>query len=171
MEDEDRILAEAEAITAARKAEAAAKRPQGAPLLHPANFSNSILELPFFDHTVIPFAPPKPGVYLRRQQLEESKKVAINQQAHSQKVAKTLDAILTELKVPTAPEVMSRAASGMYLALHSEALHLVDLKLQSQRPAAKALEEGRGKRTIKAKNPRYEETIQAPPAKRNRLMR
>lgn len=174
--EEDQILQQAEVIAAARKAEAAAKRPQGAPLLHPATFSNSILELPFFDHTVIPYAPPKPGVYLRRHQLEESKKAAVNQQAHSQKVAKTLEGILNDtVQVAAAPEIMSRAMSGMYLALHSEALHLVDLKLRNQRTTTKggaaAFEEGRGKRAVKGKNPRFDETVPAPPAKRNRPTR
>jgi hypothetical protein len=77
--EEDKILAQAEAITDARKAQAAAKRSQGAPLKHPSSFSNSISELPFFDHCVIPFAPSKPGVYLRRAMLEESKKTASQQ--------------------------------------------------------------------------------------------
>jgi hypothetical protein len=172
-EDEDQILAQAEEILEARKAEAAAKRPQGAPLLHPASFSNSISELPFFDHTVVPMAPPKPGVYLRRAMVEESKKAAVNQAAHSQKVSKTLEVVLADTaKVAPSPTMMTRAVTGMFLALHSEALHLVELKLHNQRAAGKvAGEEGRGKRTIKAKNPRYEEPLPPHPSKRNRPSR
>jgi hypothetical protein len=44
--------------------------------MHDTSFSNSVSELPFFDHCVVPFAPSKPGVYLRRAMLEESKKTA-----------------------------------------------------------------------------------------------
>ena len=74
-EEEDVIIAQAEAILQKRKEQAAARRPQGAPLSHPSSFSNSVAELPFFDHNVMPYAPQKPGVYSRRQMLEESSKV------------------------------------------------------------------------------------------------
>lgn len=97
VEEEDRILAQAEKIAEARKAAALAKRPSGAPLLHHASFSNSIAEMPFFDHAVTPFAPPKPGVYLRRAALEESKRTALAQQAHGAKASKLLDSVMNDI--------------------------------------------------------------------------
>ena len=61
---------------------------------------------------------------------------------------------------------------GNYLALYDEALKLVELKLRGQRGAAKVnVDEGRGKRTVKAKAPRYDESPQPPPSKRNRFTR
>lgn len=74
MAEEDEALAQADLILQQRREKAAAKRPQGAPLLHAASFSNSVGELPFFDAGVIPTAPPKPGVYSRRAMLEEALK-------------------------------------------------------------------------------------------------
>lgn len=58
-----------------RKEQAAARRPQGTPLQHPTSYSNSVLELPFFDHTLTAYAPPKPGVYSRRALLDDAIKV------------------------------------------------------------------------------------------------
>jgi hypothetical protein len=72
--EEDEILAQADQIIQQRKEQAAAKRPQGAPLLHAASFSNSVGELPFFDANVIPTCPPKPGVYSRRAMLDDALK-------------------------------------------------------------------------------------------------
>ena len=236
-EDEEAVLAQAEEILEARKAQAAAKRPAGAPLMHAASFSNSISELPFFDANVTPFAPSKPGVYLRRNMLEEAKKAALQQvcfaqgaaaahpgrhtcivttlccstgpllvpvvrvlgtiatidpssrpfaatnalphagcvqSQHGQKAAKMLDSVLADVaKATPAPAMLTRAVSGMFLALHSEARHLVDLRLSGQRGALKAapVEEGRGKRAIKVKGPRYSEGPAPPPSKRSRLTR
>lgn len=76
-EEEDVIIAQAEAILQKRKEQAAARRPQGAPLSHPSSFSNSVAELPFFDHNVMPYAPQKPGVYSRRAMLEDAAKVCV----------------------------------------------------------------------------------------------
>ena len=73
--DDDTILAQAEIIQQRRKEQAAARRPQGTPLQNPTTYSNSVLELPFFDHTLTAYAPPKPGVYSRRAMLDDSIKV------------------------------------------------------------------------------------------------
>ena len=111
-EEEDRLLAQAEQITGARKAALLAKRPSGAPLLHPASFSNSVSEMPFFDHAVTPYAPPKPGVYLRRAALEESKKTALAQQAHGAKASKLLDTVMNDVA-----QVRGRGALDVLRAL------------------------------------------------------
>ena len=70
-----------------------------------------------------------------------------------------------------APTMPTRAVGGMYLALHSEALQLVDLKLKSTRPVIRQ-DEGRGKRSIKVKAQRgYEEDPGGPVPKRVRNMK
>ena len=213
-EEEDVIIAQAEAVLQKRKEQAAARRPQGAPLLHPSSFSNSVAELPFFDHNVMPYAPQKPGVYSRRQMLEESSKVcgplplcgaakatvvlcvAIVrrkriahrfvsdkgvvhvQRATAQvqpvglKSQKLLETVMSETAgAAMAPTMPTRAVGGMYLALHSEALQLVDLKLKATRPVIRQ-DEGRGKRSIKMKAQRgFEEDPGGPVPKRVRGMK
>lgn len=62
----------------------------------------------------------------------------------------------------------TRAISGMFLSLYLESLTLSDLKLNANRPVIRP-DEGRGKRAIKVKAPRYDEESPIPPAnKRNR---
>jgi hypothetical protein len=240
-EEEDIIIAQAEAILQKRKEQAAARRPQGAPLLHPSSFSNSVAELPFFDYNVMPFAPQKPGVYSRRLMLEDSAKVsflllahweydwlghkvlmfplalqslaattkqwhtrgerdvrlsthhvkclspclwgrcrllmldfctdqsltrlwgvvdvqrAIQQVQPTQKSQKVLETVMAETAgAAMHPTMPTRAVGGMFLALYSEALQLVDLKLKATRPVVKQ-EEGRGKRSIKVKAQRFDD--------------
>ena len=173
VEEEERILAEAEAITAARKRAASAARPGGAaPLLHPDAFSNDVPDAPFFDRAATAVAPPKPGVYLRRAALEDAKKAAQQHSAHGAKAAKLLETVLSDTaKVGNAlPTTVTRATMGAYLALYLESCSLVELKLHAQRGAVKTNpEEGRGKRQIKSKGPRdYEDPSPAPPVKRRR---
>jgi hypothetical protein len=83
-----------------------------------------------------------------------------------------VDTVLSDVaKVSTAPRMLTRAISGMFLALHSEAQHLVDLKLRGQRAPAKGapVDEGRGKRSMKVKG-RFDE-MPAQPPKRSRITR
>jgi hypothetical protein len=82
-----------------------------------------------------------------------------------------LDSVLSDVAKVSPPTMLTRAISGMFLALHSEAQHLVDLKLRAQRAPAKAppVEEGRGKRSIKVKG-RFDD-LPSQPQKRSRITR
>lgn len=156
--DEDAILEEAERILLARKQEAEARRSEGAPLLHPTTFSNCVSELPFFDRNVVPVAPTKPGVYLRRESVNDSLKKAIQEApTQQQRVQKSLDSVIADVALVRAPPaMMTRSVSGAYLSLYSEALVLVNLR-QRQVRMSLPVDEGRGKRAPKAKLPRYDE--------------
>jgi hypothetical protein len=88
-----------------------------------------------------------------------------------QRVQKMLESVILETANATMTLVMpTRAVGGMYLALHSEALQLVDLKLKATRPIVRP-DEGRGKRSIKVKAPRYEEEALPAVPKRARVVR
>lgn len=78
------------------------------------------------------------------------------------KSQKMLETVMAETAgAAMAPTMPTRAVGGMYLALHSEALQLVDLKLKATRPVVRQ-DEGRGKRSIKVKAQRFEEDQQGP---------
>lgn len=167
--DDDIILAQAELIQQKRKEQAAARRPQGTPLQNPTSYSNSVLELPFFDHTLTAYAPPKPGVYSRRAMLEDAIKRAGQQVQSSQRVQKLLETVMGDTPGGgTMAQMPTRAVSGMFLSLYIESLAVSELKLNANRPVIRP-DEGRGKRAIKVKAPRYDDEASLPPAnKRNR---
>lgn len=65
-------------------------------------------------------------------------------------------------------QMPTRAVSGMFLSLYIESLAVSELKLNANRPVIRP-DEGRGKRAIKVKAPRYDDEASLPPAnKRNR---
>ena len=65
-------------------------------------------------------------------------------------------------------QMPTRAVSGMFLSLYIESLAIAELKLSANRPVIRP-DEGRGKRAIKVKAPRYDDEAPLPPVnKRNR---
>lgn len=87
----------------------------------------------------------------------------------SQRVQKVVETIMGDTPgAGTMAQMPTRAISGMFLSLHLESLALAELKLNTNRPVMRP-DEGRGKRAIKVKAPRYDDEATLPPVnKRNR---
>lgn len=87
----------------------------------------------------------------------------------SQRVQKMVEAIMGDTPgAGTMAQMPTRAVSGMFLSLYIESLALAELKLNANRAVIRP-DEGRGKRAIKVKAPRYDDEVPLPPVnKRNR---
>jgi hypothetical protein len=85
-----------------------------------------------------------------------------------QRVQKHLDTLIQDVgKIHAQPAAMTRATSAMWLALHSEALMLVNMR-QRQSKVSLPLDDSRSKRGSKVKTPRHDDPASSASLKRQR---